>query len=152
MSTLHGTTSSLGRVTYGCSSSNTWRHIRVALVRVFACVCVCVCGCHFICPLFLACHRLHVCVCMQGIPYVLPLWPWLRDHILMLMMQDKWGVCPVAQAVHACLSERRKRGRGGGAAHAWDAVWLKNVLAKCYRVISAACGELPPLLQKILVL
>lgn len=43
VSTLHGTATSLGRVTYGCSSSNTWRHIRVALVCVFAYMCVLVC-------------------------------------------------------------------------------------------------------------
>lgn len=114
-STLHETTTSPGRMTYGCSSSNTWRHIRVALVRVFVYVCGAV---TLSAPFFLARHRLHVCVCMPGIPCVLPLRPWLRDHILTLMMQDKWGVCPVAQAVHVCLLERPcTRGAciGGGA-------------------------------------
>lgn len=45
VSTLHGATSSLGRVTYGCSSSNTWRHIRVAFVHVFVYMSVLVCVC-----------------------------------------------------------------------------------------------------------
>lgn len=105
------------------------------------------------------------CVCTQGIPYILTVWPWQRDQFLMLMVQDKCGVCSFTHTVCGCtcacvcstsfMQKNWKYLNYCACVHVCGTAWLKDVLVECYRVVRAAHSLSPSgevvLQQRILV-
>lgn len=98
---------------------------------------------------------LSVTVCMQGMPYILPAWPWQRSYFdaddarqmgcvslypHCVFMHVQCFICMWAKCKHLYYCE----------CACVCAVWPKNMLVKCYRVVSAAGGEV--VLQWLLLL
>lgn len=105
---------------------------------------------------------LSLTVCMQGMPYILPVWPWQRSYFdaddarqmgCLSLYPHCVCLCVCAYTcavLHLCVIKMQALVSLCVCAHVCGTVWPKNMLVKCYRVVSAAGGEV--VLQWILVL